>query len=138
FGSRLGYAFLPAGVRPTRVIGVCISAALLSMIVLALHLHPFVDTAAITLVGFASGPIFPSMIATTPARVGPQHTANAVGLQISMAAIGLATLPSLCGLSAQYLGLESVPMLLGVGWLVLLLTYSILIKARGPASQRER
>ncbi|MFL6617332.1 MAG: MFS transporter, partial [Povalibacter sp.] len=59
FGSRLGYAFLPVGVRPTRVIGVCISAALLSMIVLALHIHPFIDTAAITLVGFASGPIFP-------------------------------------------------------------------------------
>jgi fucose permease len=130
FASRLGYAFLPISVRPTRVIGVCIIAALLSMALLAWHVHPVVDTIAITLIGFASGPIFPSMIATTPSRVGPEHTANAVGLQVSMGAMGLAILPALCGLSAQLLGLESVPLLLGGGWIVLLVVYSLLERPR--------
>lgn len=100
------------------------------MIVVVLQLHPLVDTAAIALIGFASGPIFPSMIATTPARVGPHHTANAVGLQISVGAIGIAALPGLCGVSAQKLGLESVPVLLVVGWFVLLLAYSVLERPR--------
>jgi fucose permease len=126
FASRLGYAFLPISVRPTKVIGVCIIAALMSMVLLALHVHSIVDTLAITLIGFASGPIFPSMIATTPSRVGAKHTANAVGLQIAMAAVGLAILPALCGLSAQWLGLESVPLLLGACWIVLLIIYALL------------
>jgi fucose permease len=123
FASRLGYAFLPANVRPAAVIGVCIGVALLSMLVLIAHLHPTVDAAAIALIGFASGPIFPSLIAITPARMGPRHTANAVGLQISIAAIGLATLPALCGLAAQYVGLEFIPKLLAGCWLALLLAY---------------
>lgn len=128
FASRLGYAFLPKEVRPTVVIGACIVAALGSAIALALHLHPVVDTVAIFLLGFAAGPIFPSLIATTPARVGPQHTTNAVGLQISMASIGLAALPALCGVSADTFGLESVPLLLAAGWTILLGAYSVLAR----------
>ena len=73
--------------------------------------------------GFAAGPIFPSLIATTPARVGPRHTANTVGLQVSMGAVGLAALPALCGLIAQHWGLELIPITLIVGWSVLLAAY---------------
>jgi fucose permease len=43
-----------------------------------------------------------------------------------MAAVGLAILPALCGLSAQWLGLESVPLLLGACWIVLLIIYALL------------
>jgi len=123
FASRLGYAFLPANVRPAGVIGVCIAVALLGTITLIANVHPAVNASAIALVGFASGPIFPSLIAITPARMGPRHTANAVGLQISVGAMGLATLPALCGLAAQYVGLEFIPKLLAGCWLALLLAY---------------
>ncbi|MET0535606.1 MAG: MFS transporter [Steroidobacter sp.] len=123
FASRLGYAFLPANVRPAKVITVCIVAALLGMLTLIANLHPAINAAAIALVGFASGPIFPSLISITPARMGPRHTANAVGLQISMGAIGLAALPALCGVIAQRFGLELIPRLLAGCWLALLLAY---------------
>jgi fucose permease len=134
FGSRLGYAFLPSQVRPTFVIGVCIVVSLIGMLVLAMHVHPLIDTIAITLIGFAYGPIFPSLIATTPARVGPKHTANAVGLQISMASIGLALLPALCGVSALHWGLESVPWLLCACWAVLLFAYAALEGRRAQSA----
>jgi fucose permease len=123
FASRLGYAFLPTNVRPDSVVKLGIVGALLSALALVLHLHPIVDAAAIALLGFASGPIFPSLISITPARVGPRHTANTVGLQISIAAIGLAALPALCGLVAQHWGLELIPVVLTVCWSVLLAAY---------------
>ncbi|HEY0939384.1 MAG TPA: MFS transporter [Steroidobacter sp.] len=123
FASRLGYAFLPAATSPDAVIRLCLIAALGGVVTLALNLHPLVDTVAISLMGFAAGPIFPSLIATTPARVGPRHTANTVGFQISIAAVGLAVLPALCGLVAQHLGLELVPILLTVCWSILLAAY---------------
>jgi hypothetical protein len=91
FASRLGYAFLPSSVHPDSIIKLCIITAFVSMLALVLHVHPIVDAAAIALAGFASGPIFPSLIATTPARVGARHTANTVGLQVSIAAVGLAS-----------------------------------------------
>jgi fucose permease len=100
------------------------------MLIVSANLHPMVDTAAIALVGFASGPIFPSLISITPARMGPRHTANAVGLQISIAAIGLASLPALSGLAAQRIGLEFIPKLLAGCWLALLLAYLTLQSLR--------
>jgi fucose permease len=130
FASRLGYAFLPTTVQPATVISVCIVTALGGMALLALHVHPAADTVAIALVGFASGPIFPSLIATTPARVGPRHTANAVGLQISIAAVGLAAVPALCGVIAQHSGLEFIPMLLTGCWAVLMMAYLTLQRLR--------
>jgi fucose permease len=123
FASRLGYAFLPANASPGSIIKLCMIAALAGVVTLMLSLHPIVDTAAIALMGFAAGPIFPSLIATTPARVGPRHTANTVGLQVSMGAVGLAALPALCGLIAQRWGLELIPVVLTVGWSVLLAAY---------------
>jgi fucose permease len=123
FASRLGYAFLPSNVNPESIVKLCMMVALGAVVILMLDLHPLVDTAAIALMGFAAGPIFPSLIATTPARVGPRHTANTVGLQVSMGAVGLAALPALCGLIAQYWGLELIPIVLAVGWAVLLGAY---------------
>jgi fucose permease len=43
-----------------------------------------------------------------------------------MGAIGIAVLPALCGVSAQALGLESIPLLLTACWLLLLGTYAML------------
>jgi fucose permease len=123
FASRLGYAFLPANVNPDAVVRACMFAALGAVAALALNVHPLLDTVAIALMGFAAGPIFPSLIAMTPARVGPKHTANTVGFQVSVGAIGLAALPALCGLVAQHLGLEWIPRLLAVCWAILLATY---------------
>lgn len=130
FASRLGFAFLPNRVDPSSVITVCIVAALLGMVTLLANVHSAIDAAAVALVGFASGPIFPSLIAITPARMGSRHTANAVGLQISVGAIGLAAVPALCGVAAQYLGLEFIPKLLTACWLALLLTYLALQSLR--------
>lgn len=127
FTSRLGYAFLPANVSPEAVVRLCIITALGGVLALALNLHPIVDTLAIAVMGLAAGPIFPSLIATTPARVGPRHTANTVGLQISIAAVGLAALPALCGSVAQQLGLELIPILLTACWSVLLAAFLALL-----------
>lgn len=134
FASRLGYAFLPANVRPAAVIGVCMVVALLGMLTLIADLHPTVNAAAIALVGFASGPIFPSLISITPARMGPRHTANAVGLQISIAAVGLAALPALCGVVAQHVGLEFIPKLLAACWFALLLAF-LMLQTKEPAAR---
>ena len=134
FASRLGYAFLPTSVRPSAVVLVCMLAALAGMAMLAAGMHPALDSAALALVGFASGPIFPSLIAATPARLGARHTANAVGLQVSLAAIGVATLPALCGVAAQSMGLESVPRLLGACWIVLVIAYIGLERISGRAA----
>lgn len=130
FASRLGYALLPADTRPERVTTICIIVAILAAGLVTLHLNAMLDIVAFTLLGFASGPIFPCMIAMTPARLGPDHTANAVGAQVAAAAVGLACLPALCGLLAQHSGLESIPLFLLGCWLLLLIAYRAFLGSR--------
>lgn len=123
FVSRLGYAFLPSDVNPSRVITLCVVVALAAMVVLLGGLNQTLDALAITLIGFASGPIFPSLIATTPVRVGARHAANAVGLQISVAAVGLASIPALAGVLASRMGLDVIPIFLTICWSVMLVAW---------------
>lgn len=60
------------------------------------------------LMGLASAPVFPSLISSTPARLGPAHTANGVGFQIAGAVLGQSLLPAVIGLMARKLGLEII------------------------------
>lgn len=60
------------------------------------------------LMGLASAPIFPSLIASTPARVGATHARNAIGFEIAAAVLGQSLLPSLIGLMAKRVGVEVV------------------------------
>jgi len=70
-------------------------------------------------VGLACGPIFPTLIATTPSRVGPGHAANAVGVQIAAAALGQSGLPAALGFLAGAFGLETIGPFLALAALAL-------------------
>jgi len=72
------------------------------------------------LMGFASASVFPSLIATTPSRLGPMHTSNGIGFQIAAAALGQSFLPAFTGVLAGKLGLEIIGPALFVACLALL------------------
>jgi fucose permease len=85
----------------------------------------------LALIGLSSAPVFPSLIATTPARLGEAHAANGVGFQIGAAVLGQSLLPAAVGMLARKLGLEIVgPALLAMA-LALLGFYEALM-ASGP------
>ena len=81
----------------------------------AAGLSPSSDLAGLVIAGAAAGPIFPTLIAQTPGRLGARHAANAVGFQIAAAALGQALWPSVLGMLGASLGLEA----LALGLLVL-------------------
>jgi fucose permease len=72
------------------------------------------------LMGFSSASVFPSLIATTPGRLGPTHTSNGIGFQIAAAALGQSFLPAFTGVLAAKLGLEIIGPVLFVSCLALL------------------
>ena len=84
------------------VAGVALGAALIWVNVAGLSFL------GLGLMGLASAPVFPSLIATTPARLGSAHTSNGVGFQIAAAVLGQSLLPAFVGVLAGKLGLEIV------------------------------
>jgi fucose permease len=76
----------------------------------------------LAVLGFALAPIFPTLIALTPTRLGPSHATSAIGFQVAAAYLGTAAIPGLTGVLAGHWGLAVIgPCLFGTAALLLLL-----------------
>ena len=82
------------------------------------------------LIGFSLAPIFASLISLTPARVGREHSDNAIGFQIASSGLGGATLTSVVGVIAARHGLETIGASIVVMAALLLVLYTLLTRAR--------
>jgi fucose permease len=112
--SRVVFGLLPSIRRPARLMRVCIGSVALAAGVLILGSGVWLSLGAVAVLGFACGPIFPSLIAATPARLGSAHAANGVGFQVAAAACGQALIPWAVGGVAQQSSLAILgPLLLG-------------------------
>jgi fucose permease len=81
----------------------------------------------LVLIGFSLAPMFPTLIAETPGRVGLPHAANTIGFQVGVTSLGGALLPGLAGIVAVYGGLEVIGFALLLMALALFAVYELLI-----------
>jgi fucose permease len=76
----------------------------------------------LAVLGFALAPIFPTLIAQTPTRLGPSHATSAIGFQVAAAYLGTTAIPGLTGVLAGHWGLAVIgPCLFGTAGVLLLL-----------------
>lgn len=104
------------------IIGIACGAGLIW-----LNVSGLISALGLVLMGLSCAAIFPSLIATTPERLGDAHTSNAVGLQIAAAVLGQSGVPGLVGILAHTFGLEIVGPSLFITALLLLLVYEAMI-----------
>lgn len=84
--------------------------------------------AGLLLLGASLAPMFPTLMARTPARVGEDVAHHAVGFQVSAATLGSTLMPALGGVLVSGSGLGAIAALvLGLG-LALLLTHELLLR----------
>lgn len=133
--GRLLGALAGGSIPVTRTLRGCLLVIALASATFAADLSPPVTFAAVVVAGIACGPVFPSLMSTTEARLGAPHVARAVGFQIGAAALGAAILPAAIGWVAGRAGLESVGGMLLLLALVVLGVQEVLlrpIRARTP------
>ena len=80
----------------------------------------------LALMGLMSAPVFPTLIATTPARLGEAHTSNGVGFQIAAAVLGQSLVPAFVGMLAAKFNLEIVGPALFVSAILLFALFEVL------------
>lgn len=128
--SRLVASVLASRVSPATLVRGCLAAVSLGAALLWIDGAPLVAFLGLALAGMGCGPVFPTLIATTPERVPPRHVTQTVGLQVAGGALGAALLPAAMGVVAQRLGLETLgPQLLGLS-VVALLSHEALLRHR--------
>lgn len=124
--GRLAFGFVAERRAARLLLHLCLLSIALGAALIWLGPAALLSFLGLALMGFAAGPIFPSLIAATPRRVGEAHTANAVGFEIAAAMLGAALLPAAVGVAAKHFGLESVGPALLVAALLLLALYESL------------
>jgi fucose permease len=96
---------------------------------------PVFSGLALAVLGLAFAPIFPILIAETPARVGHAQAADVIGLQVAAAVAGGAALPALLGVLSARLSLEVLGPALVLAGLVQLGLHEALVR-RAPARKK--
>jgi fucose permease len=84
---------------------------------------PAANLISLLIMGFSVAPMFPFLVTSTEARLGSSQAANAIGMQIAGASVGVGVMPGLAGILADNFGLQIVPpfvLALFVGFFLLL------------------
>jgi fucose permease len=106
--SRLGLGVIGHRVSIDRLLGSSSLLVLIGVVVFWLNPAEWAGPAALVVMGFALGPIFPLQTTLTPQRVGVAYTPTAVGYQLAAATVGAAVIPGGLGILVSQLGLEVV------------------------------
>ena len=87
-------------------------------------------------IGFGLAAVFPILISQTPARVGSEHTANAIGFQVGAAGLGGASLSGAAGAFAENYGIETISLFVLLAALLAAAMYRFIIwwESRQPGA----
>ena len=118
-GGRIGLGFVVDRIGADRLLRLGMPVAVVAAMGFALGL---LDVLFLILFAVAVAPVYPTVMARTPARLGPLAV-QAIGLQVAAAMAGVAVLPGLMGLAADWAGADAVPWMLlllaGLLWLLI-------------------
>jgi fucose permease len=104
------------------MIQLCLAGVVVGVLLLWLVPLAWIDAAALVLIGFSLGPIFPTTIAFMSQLVPARLLPSAIGLMASLGAAGASLFPWLAGMLADRAGIWIIlPFALGLTALLLLL-----------------
>lgn len=105
-GARIVLGFVVDRVGPDRLLRLAVPVAVAAA---ALLLAGLADFAALALLAAMLAPVYPTLMARTPARLGGPLAVHAIGFQVAAAMAGVALLPGALGLAADLAGPAAVP-----------------------------
>jgi fucose permease len=128
-----------AGVTTVRMMYVCLAGIIAAATLAWLAPTAATSSAALVLLGFFLGPVFPTTMAITPRLTTPQLVPTAIGVMNAGAIVGDAALPWLAGVIAQGTGIWTLlPFSIALGVLQLAVWRPLAARSRTGAREPER
>jgi fucose permease len=132
FGGRVVAGLLPLGDRVRALLLVAPLGMVAGAALARFGGGGWAAAVGLVLLGLACAPVYPALVAVTPARLGDSHAANAMGMQVAAATLGIAVVPGLTGVLARAHGLEAI----GTAWLTCAAAVSLCLAAMGRSLSR--
>jgi fucose permease len=129
--SRVVLGFAIDRVGPDRLLRIATAAALAGALAFAAS-DGLPGRMGLLVLGASLAPMYPTLMARTPDRLGPAVTPHAVGFQVTAATLGTAAAPSALGLLAAQAGVDVIGgAVAAVALLLVLLHEAVLSATRG-------
>ncbi len=104
-----------------------ILGAITGAVLITTNVTPIISAAGLILMGFALGPLAPTLYSDTVKRVGTKHAPATIGFQNVGGGLGLSAAPAIGGVLAEAIGLEAIgPYLIVLAFTCLLIHELIL------------
>ena len=121
--GRIVFGILLTKIPVSKVLVGAMMGILVGVFLFAININSITTLLGIAILGIANAPVFPSLISVTPERIGKEHTATAIGVQISMAMLGGALLPGFAGWLSDGFGLEVIAKVFVIAAIILVMSY---------------
>ena len=134
--GRLLSGFVAEKLGDRRLIRIGICVVLLGVVLIALPIKTEVCAlVGFVTVGFGCAPVYPSIIHSTPANFGKEHSQAVIGVEMASAYIGTTFMPPLFGLIAQYADIGLMPLYLAFFLVLLFCMTELLNRTVKPSPQ---
>lgn len=129
---------IAAGIPPHTILIAAIMGLIVAAALIWMAPENTLRCVGVALMGFACAPIFPTLIATTPARVGESHSANAISFQVAASILGQSLIPAVVGIAANQRGLQIVGPWLFVSAVLTAICFELMRIARRTSAHAAR
>ena len=107
-----------------------------ALILLAMPLSVWFGYAALFLVGFGNGPLFPNLTHLTPDNFGKNLSQEVIGTQMAACNIGITLMPPVFGFLAQEIGVGLFPYYLIVMYCFIVLGIFLFLRTKNKAKRK--
>jgi fucose permease len=129
--GRIIMGFIADRFNPTVIMRACMVGCVVGAAMYMLNPIPVIGYLGIAVMGFSFAPMFATLIALTPHRVGERHAPNAIGIQVGIVGIGGALLPFIAGILSRSFGLEVIGVVVFISTLLLLTVHEVMLRRAG-------
>ena len=130
-GGRILASILGNRLTAQALLDVCLGFTMAGAVLVLLYPGTLPACAGLAIAGAGLGPVFPTLVSLTPARVGSLRTPAVIGYQLSAAALGGSVLSAAIGVALQEYGPRALGAIVPVG-------VAVLIVMRGMTRRLEK
>lgn len=129
--GRIALGFVIDRIGPDRLLRVAVVGAVIGAALFAAGAG-LAGRVGLLLLGASLAPVYPTLMARTPARLGGATTLHAVGFQVSSATLGAAVLPGAVGVLAARAGIGAIGSAVAAMAVLLWALHEALVRATRP------
>jgi fucose permease len=125
--GRMFFGIIANRMKIVMMMRLTLIGATLGSLMLTANTSDTITVLGLIIMGVAFAPMFATVITVTTRQLNKRHAANAIGIQIGFAGLGIAFLPGLAGVLADSIDLEIIGPFITINIIIMFAVYELML-----------